>query len=60
MAPGIERLTDAVMAASDETDFNASGSGAAVAARTCYGALGSDTSGSIRHPDEGDRRRRLQ
>jgi aspartyl-tRNA(Asn)/glutamyl-tRNA(Gln) amidotransferase subunit A len=26
------------------------GSGAAVAARLCYGALGSDTGGSIRHP----------
>ena len=29
---------------------SSSGSGAAVAARACYGALGSDTGGSIRHP----------
>jgi aspartyl-tRNA(Asn)/glutamyl-tRNA(Gln) amidotransferase subunit A len=29
---------------------SSSGSGAAVAARVCYGALGSDTGGSIRHP----------
>jgi aspartyl-tRNA(Asn)/glutamyl-tRNA(Gln) amidotransferase subunit A len=29
---------------------SSSGSGVAVAARVCYGALGSDTGGSIRHP----------
>jgi aspartyl-tRNA(Asn)/glutamyl-tRNA(Gln) amidotransferase subunit A len=29
---------------------SSSGSGTAVAARACYGALGSDTGGSIRHP----------
>jgi aspartyl-tRNA(Asn)/glutamyl-tRNA(Gln) amidotransferase subunit A len=29
---------------------SSSGSGAAVAARACYGALGSDTGGSVRHP----------
>ncbi|MCC6533038.1 MAG: amidase [Burkholderiales bacterium] len=29
---------------------SSSGSGAAVAARACFGALGSDTGGSIRHP----------
>ena len=29
---------------------SSSGSGTAVAARVCYGALGSDTGGSIRHP----------
>jgi aspartyl-tRNA(Asn)/glutamyl-tRNA(Gln) amidotransferase subunit A len=29
---------------------SSSGSGVAVAARLCYGALGSDTGGSIRHP----------
>ena len=29
---------------------SSSGSGVAVAARICYGALGSDTGGSIRHP----------
>ena len=32
------------------TGGSSSGSGAAVAARACYGALGSDTGGSIRHP----------
>lgn len=32
------------------TGGSSSGSGAAVAARVCYGALGSDTGGSIRHP----------
>ncbi len=32
------------------TGGSSSGSGAAVAARTCYGALGSDTGGSIRLP----------
>lgn len=29
---------------------SSSGSGAAVAARACYGALGTDTGGSVRHP----------
>jgi aspartyl-tRNA(Asn)/glutamyl-tRNA(Gln) amidotransferase subunit A len=32
------------------TGGSSSGSGAAVAARTCYGALGSDTGGSVRLP----------